>query len=131
MSSKKLGLDKAIFTGDTFKSMGDFDEAEKQLTKDEIELLLKKGVIGFLDNQMNEEEYFNQSIEDILEKNARKVEYSLAQNSCAFSKTKFRSEENELELDAPDFWEQALKCLESPLDKLVSKRSHLKEYSTL
>lgn len=103
MSSKKLGLDKAIFTGDTFKSMGDFDEAEKQLTKDEIELLLKKGVIGFLDNQMNEEEYFNQSIEDILEKNARKVEYSLT-NSCAFSKTKFRSEENELELDAPDFW---------------------------
>jgi len=27
MSSKKLGLDKAIFTGDTFKSMGDFDDA--------------------------------------------------------------------------------------------------------
>jgi SNF2 family DNA or RNA helicase len=53
MSSKKLGLDKAIFTGDTFKSMGDFDEAEKQLTKDEIEMLLKKGLIGFLDNQMN------------------------------------------------------------------------------
>lgn len=26
MSSKKLGLDKAIFTGDTFKSMGEFDE---------------------------------------------------------------------------------------------------------
>ena len=26
MSSKKLGLDKAIFTGDTFKSMGDFDD---------------------------------------------------------------------------------------------------------
>ena len=26
MSSKKLGLDKAIFTGDTFKSMGEFDD---------------------------------------------------------------------------------------------------------
>ena len=62
MSSKKLGLDKAIFTGDTFKSMGDFDDEQKQLTKAEIELLLKKGVIGFLDNQMKEEDYFNQSI---------------------------------------------------------------------
>ena len=36
MSSKKLGLDKAIFTGDTFKSMGEFDDSEKQLTKNEI-----------------------------------------------------------------------------------------------
>jgi len=36
LSSKKLGLDKAIFTGDTFKTMGEFDEAEKQLTKAEI-----------------------------------------------------------------------------------------------
>jgi hypothetical protein len=25
-SSKKLGLDKAVFSGDTFKSMGEFDE---------------------------------------------------------------------------------------------------------
>jgi len=55
MASKKLGLDKAIFTGDTFKSMGEFDDAEKQLTKAEIEMLLKKGIVGFLDNQQNEE----------------------------------------------------------------------------
>lgn len=33
IASKKLGLDKAIFTGDTFKSMGEFDNTEKQLTK--------------------------------------------------------------------------------------------------
>jgi hypothetical protein len=26
LASRKLGLDKAIFTGDTFKSMGNFDE---------------------------------------------------------------------------------------------------------
>lgn len=109
MSSKKLGLDKAIFAGDTFKSMGEFDEAEKQLTKDEIEMLLKKGVIGFLDNQMNEEDYFNQSIEDILSNNARQVVYSVTPN-CSVSKTKFKSEENNIQLDAPDFWEQAMKC---------------------
>ena len=48
MSSKKLGLDKAVFAGETFKFSGEFDEAEKQLTKNEIEVLLKKGIIGFL-----------------------------------------------------------------------------------
>jgi len=35
--------------------MGEFDDAEKQLTKAEIEMLLKKGIVGFLDNQQNEE----------------------------------------------------------------------------
>jgi hypothetical protein len=38
-------------------------------------MLLRKGVLGFLENQRNEEEFFNQTIEDILEKNARKVEF--------------------------------------------------------
>lgn len=52
--------------------MGEFDEAEKQLTKDEIETLLKKGIVGFLENNEGED-FFDQSIEDILSKNARKV----------------------------------------------------------
>lgn len=62
------------------------------MTKADIELLLKRGIIGFLDARGGEEEdLFNQSIEDILSKKARKVEYAVSQNSCAFSKTKFRS----------------------------------------
>lgn len=74
LSSKKLGLDKAVFAGDTFKTTGEFDEAEKQMTKADIELLLKRGIIGFLDARGGEEEdFFNQSIEDILSKKARKV----------------------------------------------------------
>ena len=74
LSSKKLGLDKAVFAGDTFKTAGEFDEAEKQMTKADIELLLKRGIIGFLDAHGGEEEdLFNQSIEDILSKKARKV----------------------------------------------------------
>ena len=41
---------------------------------------------------MREEDYFNQSIEDILEKNARKVEYAISQSAgTTFSKTKFKS----------------------------------------
>jgi chromodomain-helicase-DNA-binding protein 7 len=91
-SSRKLGLDKAVFSGDTFKASGDFNEAEKQLSKEEIEMLLKRGIIGFLDSQHSGEDFFNQTIEDILEKNARKVEYAVPQSATTFSKTKFRGE---------------------------------------
>lgn len=34
ISSKKLGLDKAVFTGECFKSSGEFNEAEKQMSKE-------------------------------------------------------------------------------------------------
>lgn len=44
------------------------------MTKADIELLLKRGIIGFLDARGGEDEdLFNQSIEDILSKKARKV----------------------------------------------------------
>jgi len=56
----------------------------------------------------------------------------LSQNSCTFSKTKFKSEEsNDIEINAKDFWEQALKNVETPVDKLVKKRTELREYTNL
>ena len=40
-------------------------------------MLLKKGVLGFIENQIDEQEYFGQDIDKILEKNSRKIEYAL------------------------------------------------------
>jgi hypothetical protein len=51
---------------------------------------LKKGILGFLENENENEEYFNQSIEDILEKNSKKIEYSTVQST--FAKTTFKVE---------------------------------------
>jgi hypothetical protein len=34
IASRKLGIDKAIFTGECFKNSGDFNEYEKQMSKD-------------------------------------------------------------------------------------------------
>ena len=59
------------------------------MSKEEVETLLKKGILGFLENENKDEEYFNQSIEDILEKNSKKIEYNSAQSS--FSKTSFKT----------------------------------------
>jgi hypothetical protein len=48
-ASRKLGLDKAVFTGEYFKSgAGGVIETEKAMSKEEMEMLLKKGVLGFL-----------------------------------------------------------------------------------
>ena len=131
LSSKKLGLDKAIFAGDTFKSMATPEEADRQLSKEEIETLLKRGVVGFLDSKVDEEAFFNQSIEDILQKNARKIEYSVSPNSCAFSKTKFKVDDNnDVQIDAPDFWQKALRGVENEVDRLTKKVTQLKTYKT-
>lgn len=45
LSSKKLGLEKAVFAGGGFKAG---EEEERGLGKDEVEMLLKKGIVGFL-----------------------------------------------------------------------------------
>lgn len=49
ISSKKLGLDRAVFTGEYFKSSNNSTtDEDKMMTKEEIEILLKKGILGFL-----------------------------------------------------------------------------------
>ena len=75
IASKKLGMDKAIFNGDFFKTSKVTAGAqfEQAMSKTEIQTLLKKGVLGFLENGVNQEEYFKQDIDEILEKNARKI----------------------------------------------------------
>ena len=51
----------------------------------------------------------------------------MPQSSTTFSKTTFKTgENNEIALDAPDFWQQALKQIETPLDLLVKKKKILK-----
>jgi len=53
-------------------------------------------------------------------------------NSCVFSKTKFKCEEaNDIKIDAPDFWEQTLKGVETPVEKLLKKTTNLREYVSI
>jgi chromodomain-helicase-DNA-binding protein 7 len=50
IAARKLGMDKAIFNGDFFKTSKTANgaEFEQAMSKAEIETLLKKGVLGFL-----------------------------------------------------------------------------------
>ena len=53
-ATQKLGLDKAIFIGGSFKETGE-GNAENKLSKQEMQTLLKKGILGFLDNDENKD----------------------------------------------------------------------------
>lgn len=84
-ATKKLGLDQAIFMSGEFKSaqLGEMDESRfnnnRKLTKAETELLLKKGSLGLLEQQIQDSDdkgILEQDIEDILN-NTRIARYSL------------------------------------------------------
>lgn len=56
-ATQKLGIDKAIFMSGTFKETGENTPLpENKMTKNEMEILLKKGILGFLQNEKEYEE---------------------------------------------------------------------------
>lgn len=125
-SSKKLGLDQAIFMGGAFnqtKLVEEGDEIEgSKFKKEEIEMLLKKGLIGMLKSEEGEEEELlqkNQSIEEILA-SSRTAKYSVLNGSYTFNKSSFQAEEADstLRIDDPNFWNIVLKNTETLVQKL-------------
>ena len=108
-ATQKLGLDKAIFIGGNFKETGE-TATENKISKEEMETLLKRGILGFIDGDENQE-FFNDKVEDIIAKNSRIAKYSVINGSCSFSKSKFISNEsdNELKINDPNFWNIVLK----------------------
>ncbi len=61
-----------------------------------MEILLKKGILGFLENAEEDEEkkaeqFFNKNVDEIIESNSRIAKYSMINGSCTFSKQRFVS----------------------------------------
>ena len=125
-ASKKLGLDQAIFMGGAFQHTKDDPLAEednlKKLNKNEIETLLKKGIMGLIEDQEGEGagKQAHQDIEEILE-NARIAKYSLINGTYTFSKSTFVAKGTDVELNVndPNFWDIVFQNSESPTKKLV------------
>ena len=122
-ASKKLGLDQAIFLGGAFHSTTDSKKSEddnlKKLSKTEIEILLKKGIMGLLEGE-GENGQAMQDIDEIL-KNSRIAKYSLINGTYTFSKSSFAGAETDrnLQMDDPNFWSIVFKNSESEFEKLV------------
>lgn len=120
-ASKKLGLDQAIFLGGAFHQTTkpkNEDDNLKKLSKNEIEILLKKGIMGFLEDGEDAGQA-NQDIDEII-KNSRVAKYSLINGTYTFSKSTFNSTESDknIQIDDPNFWSIVFKNAESECDKL-------------
>jgi chromodomain-helicase-DNA-binding protein 7 len=50
-ATRKLGLDQAIFMGGAFKRPEEQLPEQRKLTKQEVEILLKKGILGLVGNE--------------------------------------------------------------------------------
>lgn len=139
-ASLKLGLDKAILQSMN-TSQGGKDPSNKQLTKKEIEDLLKKGAYGaIMDDDNAGDKFCEEDIEQILERRTQVSELLFrqlkvlhfyvclliqknsiiqiitieAEKGSTFSKASFACSSNrsDINIDDPDFWKKWAKKAE-------------------
>ncbi len=107
-ASLKLGLDKAVLQSMN-TNQGGSKSAEKtnQLTKKEIEDLLKKGAYGAIMDEDNAGDKFcEEDIEHILQRRTTTVTVEQEKAGGSFSKASFASSDTtaDINIDDPDFW---------------------------
>lgn len=117
-ATKKLGLDQAIFMGGEFKQVAAGKDDSKKLGKADVENLLKKGILGLVNEEEENKrsnEFFEEDIDSILKNNTRIAKYSVINGSYSFSKGSFVSKnaDMDLKIDDPNFWSKVLKNQES------------------
>ncbi|KAI8384576.1 SNF2 family N-terminal domain-containing protein, partial [Radiomyces spectabilis] len=104
----KLGLDKAVMS----RSGGSHDNEEgggkHELSKKEIEDLLKKGAYGAMLDDEASTKFCEEDIDQILERRTTVIRHEGNEKGSVFSKATFSAAEDGLgvELDDPDFWEK-------------------------
>jgi chromodomain-helicase-DNA-binding protein 7 len=121
-ASLKLGLDKAVLQSmNTQKATG----VDGQLTKKEIEELLRKGAYGALmDDDNAGDKFCEEDIDQILQRRTQVITIeSTEAKGSTFSKATFSSSNNreDIELDDPNFWEKWAKKANIEADDLLSK----------
>lgn len=81
---------------------------------------MKNGIIGLIANN-NNEAFYEQNIDEILEKNSRQAKYSLINGTYTVSKQSFVSEkaDQSISITDPNFWKLILKNAESRCQKLA------------
>ncbi|KAI9316672.1 P-loop containing nucleoside triphosphate hydrolase protein [Dichotomocladium elegans] len=103
----KLGLDRAVMqrSGPTINEDG---AGKSELTKKEIEDLLKKGAYGAMLDDEASTKFCEEDIDQILERRTRVIRHEGNEKGSVFSKATFSATEDNMgvEIDDPDFWEK-------------------------
>ncbi|CAB3373521.1 Hypothetical predicted protein [Cloeon dipterum] len=103
-ASLKLGLDKAVLQSMN-TAQGGKDPNSKQLTKKEIEDLLKKGAYGAIMDEDEGDKFCEEDIDQILERRTQVITLE-SEKGSTFSKASFASSgiRSDIDIDDPDFW---------------------------
>lgn len=139
-ASLKLGLDKAILQ--SMNTSQGKDGNNKQMSKKEIEDLLKKGAYGaVMDDDNAGDKFCEEDIDSILERRTQVITME-SEKGSTFSKASFASSSNrsDINIDDPDFWNKWAKraeidptaCEKDELEDLVlsepRRRTQIKRY---
>uniref|UniRef100_A0A8C5NBG8 Chromodomain-helicase-DNA-binding protein 6-like n=1 Tax=Gouania willdenowi TaxID=441366 RepID=A0A8C5NBG8_GOUWI len=122
-ASLKLGLDKAVLQDINRK--GSLNGMQ-QLSKLEVEDLLKKGAYGALMDEEDEGSKFcEEDIDQILQRRTQTITIQTEGKGSTFAKASFVSSGNrtDISLDDPNFWQKWAKIAEVEIDSKSEKES--------
>ncbi|XP_041376531.1 chromodomain-helicase-DNA-binding protein 8-like isoform X2 [Gigantopelta aegis] len=119
-ASLKLGLDKAVLQSD--KSVN----PQSQLSKKEIEDLLKKGAYGALmDDDNAGDEFCEEDIDQILQRRTQVIQIESETKGSTFAKASFSmsSERSDIDINDPNFWQKWAKKADIDVDEIKGKNN--------
>jgi chromodomain-helicase-DNA-binding protein 7 len=129
-ASLKLGLDKAVLQSmrneDKFNNKGAQAQAAQnslQLSKKEIEDLLKKGAYGALmeDDTQAADKFCEQDIDMLLQQRSTVIQIEGGEKGSTFSKASFQtSETSDISIDDPEFWQKWAKKADINIDEKLN-----------
>lgn len=104
----KLGLDKAVMQKmEGAHNDASLSDSTLSLSKKEIEDLLKLGAYGALLDDSASSQFFDEDIDQILERRSTVVRYDANQKGTAFSKASFTVRDGDsTDLNDPEFWDK-------------------------
>uniref|UniRef100_A0A8C7HVX7 Chromodomain helicase DNA binding protein 6 n=1 Tax=Oncorhynchus kisutch TaxID=8019 RepID=A0A8C7HVX7_ONCKI len=120
-ASLKLGLDKAVLQDINRKG-----SLNGQMTKIEVEDLLRKGAYGALMDEEDEGSKFcEEDIDQILQRRTQTITIETEGKGSTFAKASFVSSGNrtDISLDDPNFWQKWAKITELEIDSKAEKES--------
>ncbi|XP_066511346.1 chromodomain-helicase-DNA-binding protein 9-like isoform X2 [Hoplias malabaricus] len=128
-ASLKLGLDKAVLqsmSGRDNSLGGGGGQIQQQLSKKEIEDLLRRGAYGALMDEEDEGAKFcEEDIDQILQRRTKTITIESEGRGSTFAKASFVASGNrtDISLDDPNFWDKWAKKAEIDIDTVNGRNS--------
>ncbi len=120
-ASLKLGLDKAVL-----QSMRNDERLNinHQLSKAEIEELLKKGAYGaIMEDDQAADKFCEEDIDKILQQRATVITIDGGEKGSTFSKASFQTSETaDISIDDPEFWQKWAKKAEIDIEEKLNPK---------